>query len=132
MGFRGSQGPKGNKGELGSPGRGFHISYSLKSISEIFSVQKSPVHGDYAVVSNIDDDDYGSLLLYNGTKWDLVGNMSGAQGLEGGKGEKGTRGDEGSRGPAGFSGEKGQKGMTGEGEQGRTGERAGRNESSAD
>ena len=122
-GFRGSQGPKGDKGEDGSPGRGFHISYSLKSISEIFAVEKSPEHGDYAVVSNLDDPDYGSLLLYNGTKWDLVGNMSGAQGLEGGKGQKGARGDEGEKGEHGTAGSKGQKGTTGEGERGRTGER---------
>ena len=92
-------------------------------MSEIFNVQKAPMHGDYAVISNESDPDYGSLLLFNGTRWDLVGNMSGVQGLEGEKGQKGSRGDEGEQGLAGSPGVKGQKGNPGEGEKGRTGQK---------
>lgn len=100
-GEKGDVGPIGPKGSDGKDGAGVNIIGSLNSVSEL---PTSGNKGDGYLIN-------GDLHIWNGTKWENVGNIKGPKGD---KGDTGTIGPQGPKGEVGPQGKQGEKGDTGE------------------
>jgi hypothetical protein len=99
-------GDKGDLGSKGESGKDFKINYIFSSATSLMSV--SGVVGDLALISNSEvTDENARLYVYNGSTWEFLTDMSGAQGLKGPSGEKGQKGTIGITGSEGLKGDAG-------------------------
>ena len=107
QGERGPQGPRGAQGPAGKDGTGVNILGSKDSAEQLPQEGNKP--GDAYLVQ-------GDLHVWDGAKWNDVGNIKGPKGD---KGEPGEQGPIGPKGDAGAIGPQGPQGATGpRGEQG--------------
>ena len=94
QGPQGVQGPIGETGERGSIWRYGNVNPTVVSTDKA---------GDmYLNTSNSD------IFEFDGSAWNRVGNIKGAQGIQGIQGPKGATGAQGPRGPQGVQGEPGK------------------------
>ena len=135
QGIQGEQGPKGEdgaqgpQGPMGPAGGGLKISTIVESVAMLDTLT-GMVNGDIALINtgNVQDEDNAKLFVFNGTTWDYLVDLSGAdgiqgptgpQGIQGVKGDTGLKGDKGDTGAKGADGAQGIQGIPGEkGEQG--------------
>jgi hypothetical protein len=99
-------GDTGAIGQKGETGKDFKINYIFSNTSVLLGTigQK----GDIALInSSVEDDDNARLYIYNGSSWEFMTDLSGAQGLKGPSGEKGQKGELGTTGDTGVKGEPG-------------------------
>ena len=120
QGPQGETGPQGPQGEKGADGTSINILGSFESEDGLNDIT-NPKNGDAYIID-------GYLYVWNGTKWENVGQIKGPQGEtgpQGPQGETGPQGPQGGVGPQGPQGETGPQGPQGEtgpqGPQGETG-----------
>lgn len=96
----GPQGPQGIQGPIGETGERGSIWRYGNTNPTVVSTDKA---GDmYLNTSNSD------IFYFDGSAWNRVGNIKGAQGIQGIQGPKGATGAQGPRGPQGVQGEQGK------------------------
>lgn len=97
---RGLQGEVGPRGFQGPAGKNFQIKQTFESIEAINASKGAGFEdGDFALISsNIEDPDNSKLYVWNGSQFDFLTDMSGAQGIQGPQGPKGDKGDKGDTG----------------------------------
>lgn len=110
--LNGAKGEDGKDGKDGKDGTGVNIQGSLPSEDYLPSIGTS---GEAYLIN-------GMLYVWDGTKFENVGNIQGAKGDKGDKGDKGEQGEQGIQGEQGPKGDKGDKGDQGiQGEKGADG-----------
>ncbi len=96
----GPQGPQGVQGPIGETGQRGSVWRTGNTNPTVVSTDKA---GDmYLNTSNSD------IFEFDGSAWNRVGNIRGAQGIQGIQGPKGATGAQGPRGPQGVQGEPGK------------------------
>lgn len=96
----GPQGPQGIQGPIGETGERGSRWNTGNTNPSVISTDKA---GDmYLNTSNSD------IFEFDGSAWNRVGNIKGAQGIQGIQGPKGATGAQGPRGPQGVQGEQGK------------------------
>ena len=99
-------GDTGAVGQKGETGKDFKINYIFSNTTVLLSTIGKK--GDIALInSNVQEDDNARLYIYNGSSWEFMTDLSGAQGLKGPSGEKGQKGEVGNTGNTGVKGEPG-------------------------
>jgi len=99
-------GDAGAIGQKGETGKDFKINYIFSNTSVLLGTIGQT--GDIALInSSVEDDDNARLYIYNGSSWEFMTDLSGAQGLKGPSGEKGKKGELGTIGNTGVKGEPG-------------------------
>ena len=105
VGPRGLQGEVGPRGFQGPAGKNFQIKQTFESIEAMNASKGAGFEdGDFALISsNIEDPDNSKLYVWNGSQFDFLTDMSGAQGIQGPTGPKGDKGDTGTVDNAGLT-----------------------------
>ncbi|PEH04059.1 hypothetical protein CP356_06725 [Lactobacillus sp. UMNPBX5] len=82
----------GERGFKGDPGKGFTLKGTFASVDAMeASKGKGFETADFALISsNVDDPDNSKLYVWDGTKFNYIGDFSGAQGIKGDKGDPPT------------------------------------------
>ena len=115
QGPKGDPGPRGPQGAQGPQGKPGKLSTIVKTFSSKSAMSANGLtEGDFVMIaSNVNGPDNGTLYVYNGSQFKLIGDLSGAQGVQGPAGPQGPKGNTGDRGPAGPQGAKGDTGSAG-------------------
>lgn len=109
QGPQGPQGERGPQGIQGVAGKGFSISKTYASVSDMNADLSSLGEGDFAMIaSNPDDPDNAKLFVKQGSAMKEISDLSGAQSIQGPQGPQGVKGDNGAQGPQGPQGEAGK------------------------
>jgi hypothetical protein len=93
------------KGEKGDPGTSVTIKGTKDNESQLPA--SGNTNGDGYIIS-------GFLYVWDGSKWNNVGEIKGPKGDKGDKGDTGETGPQGPQGPQGDKGDKGDPGVSGE------------------
>lgn len=128
IGPKGDKGEKGGQGEKGEQGNPFAIKKSYVSIIEMNAdfVNNNVNENEFVIINTIDmnHEDNAKLFIKGETEFQLVTDLSGAQGIQGPQGVQGIQGQDGPQGEAGPKGQDGIQGFQGPiGETGLQGER---------